>query len=133
MTEQANSIEELVRENQSLRIRLEEATEVLTAIRTGGVDALIVEGPDGEQVFTLEGADHPYRTFVETMNEGAVTLTLDGTIVYCNRQFADLVGTLLEQTFGGNFFNFVAQSDRPRVRGAAEGGERCRCSRRVIA
>jgi PAS domain S-box-containing protein len=123
MTKQANSNEELVRENQSLRTRLEETTEVLTAIRTGGVDALVVEGPDGVQVFTLEGADHPYRTFVETMNEGAVTLALDGTIVYCNRQFADLVGTLLEQTFGGNFVNFVAQSHRPQFEALLKQGK----------
>ena len=107
MTEREKSIENLGRENDSLRTSLEEVTEVLTAIRTGEVDALVVEGPKGERVFTLEGADYPYRTFVETMNEGAVTLAMDGTIVYCNRRFADLAGTLLEQTFGRAFFEFV--------------------------
>ena len=30
--------------------------------------------PVGEQVFTLEGADHRYRQLVETMNEGALLL-----------------------------------------------------------
>lgn len=113
MTEQAKSAEEFARENNSLRARLEEATEVLTAIRTGTVDAVVIEGPNGEQVFTLQGADRPYRTFVETMNEGAVTLTLDGTIVYCNQRFASLVGTLLDQTFGRAFLNFVAFPDQP--------------------
>ena len=112
MNEQEKSIEDLVRENDSLRTCLDEVTEVLTAIRTGEVDALVVEGPNGEQVFTLEGADYPYRTFVETMNEGAVTLAMDGTIVYCNRRFADLAGTLLEQTFGRPFIGFVHAPDR---------------------
>jgi len=113
MTEHTKCSEELALENDSLRAQLEEVTEVLTAIRTGGVDALVVESLGGEQIFTLQGADRPYRTFVETMNEGAVTLTMDGTIVYCNRRFADLVGALLEQTFGRRFFDFVASLDRP--------------------
>lgn len=112
MNERTKSFEEITRENDSLRTRLAEVTDVLTAIRHGEVDALVVEGVDGEQVFTLEGADHPYRTFVETMNEGAVTLTLDGTIVYCNRQFANLTGMLLEQTFGRTFLDFLAAPDR---------------------
>jgi PAS domain S-box-containing protein len=123
MTEQVKSVEELARENDSLRTRLEEVTDVLTAIRTGGVDALVVEGPNGEQVFTMEGADHPYRTFVETMNEGAVTLAMDGTIVYCNRRFADLVGTLLEETFGRAFLDYVAPPDRPEFKVLLEQGD----------
>lgn len=113
MTKRAKSAKELAQENDSLRARLEEASDVLTAIRTGGVDALVVEGIRGEQIYTLEGVDHPYRTFVETMNEGAVTLAMDGTIVYCNRRFADLLGTLLEQTFGRLFLDFVAPADQP--------------------
>ncbi len=113
MTKRAKSAKELAQENDSLRARLEEASDVLTAIRTGGVDALVVEGMRGEQIYTLEGADHPYRTFVETMNEGAVTLAMDGTIVYCNRRFADLLGTPLEQTFGRLFLDFVPPADQP--------------------
>lgn len=89
MIQPSKSADELVQENDLLVTQLEEAQEILTAIRTGGVDALVVDGPNGEQVFTLESADYPYRTFVESMNEGAVTLAMDGTIVYCNRQFAD--------------------------------------------
>jgi PAS domain S-box-containing protein len=38
---------------------------------------------------------------------------MDSTIVYCNRRFADLVGTRLEQAFGRRFFEFVAPLDRP--------------------
>jgi PAS domain S-box-containing protein len=112
----SNSIEELRRENKSLCTRLEEITEVLAAIRTGAVDALVVEGQDGvEQVFTLDGAYRPYRTFVESMNDGAVTLSKDGTIAYCNRQFVDFLGTPLEQTIGLTFLSFVAAEDRLQI------------------
>lgn len=123
MTERSKSSEELARENDALRTSLEEVTEVLTAIRTGGVDALVIASPNGEQVFTLEGAEHPYRAFVETMNEGAVTLAMDGTIAYSNRRFADLVGTPLEQTFGKTFLDFVASPDRTEFEALLEQGD----------
>ncbi len=61
-------------ELEELRQRLQEAEETLDAIRNGEVDALVVSGPSGEKVFTLEGAEHPYRVLVESMNEGAISL-----------------------------------------------------------
>ena len=72
--------------------RLREAEETLDAIRTGRVDAVVIAGPAGQQVYTLENADRPYRVLVEQMQEGAVTLSDDGTILYCNQRFATLVG-----------------------------------------
>ena len=65
---------------------------MLQAIRNNEVDALIVDGPKGLQVYTLEGADRSYKVFVETMSEGALTVTPEGTILHCNKQFAVLVG-----------------------------------------
>ena len=59
---------------EDLRSRLDEAEETLRAIRRGEVDALVVSGPDGEQVFTLKGAERSYRVMIEAMNEGAVTI-----------------------------------------------------------
>lgn len=111
----ASTRQELIDQNESLRTRLEEAQEVLSAIRTGSVDAPMVDGPDGEQVYTLQGADYPYRIFVETMNEGAVTIAADGTIIYANRLFADLIGRPLEKVLGSEIKLYVLTSDRTRV------------------
>jgi hypothetical protein len=60
--------------------RLREAEETLRAIRSGEVDALVVqdESPDA-QVFTLSSADRPYRMFVENMRDGAATVSASGT------------------------------------------------------
>jgi PAS domain S-box-containing protein len=44
-------------ENAELRARLAEAEDTLLAIRAGDVDALVVEGDDGPQIFTLQGLD----------------------------------------------------------------------------
>ena len=74
--------QQLLDERQELTARMMEAEETLLAIRSGEVDGLVVSTAEGEQVFTLSGAEHPYRVMVETMNEGAVTLASDGTILY---------------------------------------------------
>ena len=60
---------QLLEEIETLRRRLEEAEQTLEAIRQGDVDALVVAGPHGEQVFSITGAEHIYRVIVETMNE----------------------------------------------------------------
>jgi len=50
-----------------LRSRLAEAEGTLRAIRAGEVDAVVVAGKRGHQVFTLEGAEHAYRILIESM------------------------------------------------------------------
>ncbi len=44
-------------EMDALRARLAAAEEDLRAIRSGDVDAVLVTGEGGEQVFTLTGGD----------------------------------------------------------------------------
>ncbi|WP_295585826.1 EAL domain-containing protein [uncultured Lamprocystis sp.] len=103
---------ELIAENQDLRVRLAEAEETLQAIRAGEVDALVVSGVNGEQVFTLQGADYPYRVLVEEMSEGALTLTVEGVIFYANRRLADMLKTPLEQVIGARFEHWIAPADQ---------------------
>lgn len=107
----------LRRENEDLRARLEEAEETLRAIRQGEVDALVVEGPSGEQqVFTLQGAETPYRVLVEEMNEGALLLGADGIILYANARFAQLAGRPLEEIVGADWTGLFAPADQQRLK-----------------
>src|SRR6476469_5856268 len=85
------SIQDYEYELQQLRSQLEEATETIEAIRTGQIDAIVVQGNNGHQLYTLKSADHTYRVFIEKMTEGAVTLNSNGIILYCNSQFADMI------------------------------------------
>ena len=94
-----------------LRQRLTETEETLSAIRNGEVDA-VLGGPHGDRLFTLKGADDPYRVLIEEMNEGAVTLAADGAILYCNRRFAALVQRPMDGIVGFNFESFVMESER---------------------
>ncbi len=63
-----------LQERQELRARVEELEETLRAIRMGEVDAVLVSSSQGDQVFTLQGAEHPYRLLVETIEEGGRVL-----------------------------------------------------------
>jgi PAS domain S-box-containing protein len=111
------SLKPLIRlELDELRQRLQEAEETLNAIRSGEVDALVVSGPSGEKVFTLEGAEHPYRVLVESMNEGALSLSRDGLILYCNSAFARMVGVVLDQIMGRDVCEFVPAEDRDKIK-----------------
>ena len=49
--------QDLLAEIDELRLRLQEAEETLEALRSGAVDALVVSSDEGEQVYTLQGAD----------------------------------------------------------------------------
>ena len=104
-------------ELEELRQRLSEAEETLAAIRNGEVDSLIVSGPNGDQVFSLKGAEQPYRVFVEQMLEGAVTLDPQGTILYCNRRFAEMVKSRLERVIGTPIQSFVRAADQLELAG----------------
>ncbi|HLN90225.1 MAG TPA: histidine kinase, partial [Patescibacteria group bacterium] len=115
-----------------LSARLEEAEETLSAIQRGEVDAVIVAEPAGNKVFTLQGADHAYRIFLEDMGEGAVTLTQGGLILYANRGFSEIVGAPLEQVIGSTVFRFLSSSDgevlRDSLTGAIAAGTRSEVS-----
>jgi len=112
MTETLPSYQQLTEELAELRLRLGENAEILRAIRKGEVDAVLAQGPNGDQLFTLKGADDPYRVLIEEMNQGAVTLSADGSILYCNRRFCELLKTPLEEIVSLAFDAFVAPDER---------------------
>ena len=75
---------------------------------------MVVSGPRGNQVYTLNGADQPYRVLVEAMNEGAAIVTADGIIVYSNRSFAAMLDTPLDEVIGSAMERFVFGDDLVR-------------------
>ena len=103
---------ELAVELEDLRTRLAEAEEVLRAIRSGEVDALVVAGERGDQVYTLSGADRIYRQLIETMSEGAATLSADGDILYGNACLAKTLRRPLDQVLGTALRNYLPPADQ---------------------
>jgi formate hydrogenlyase transcriptional activator len=104
---------QLLDELQELTSRMKEAENTLHAILSGEVDGLVIKTAEGDRVFTLSGANHPYRIMVETMNEGAVTLTADGIILFCNQRFADIVKMSLEEIVGSSIYQYISSKDLP--------------------
>ena len=107
--------EQLIIENEELHSRLVETEEALAAIRNGEVDAILVSGNKGDQVYSVSSAETPYRTFIEEMSEGAVTLTKEGTIIYCNQRFAQIVQAPYEQVIGSSLQRYIAPKDNSKI------------------
>lgn len=99
-----------------LRTRVQELEETFLAIKRGQVDAVVVNGMEGDQVFTLQGAEHPYRVLVENMNEGAATLDKDGTVLYGNASLARILGSSLEDLVGTSLQKYFSLQEQETLR-----------------
>ena len=106
---------------EELGPRLRAAQEALDNVR-GDVDAIVVEGPTGPQVYTVTNADEPYRTIVEEMQQGAVVLTPRGDIFYCNRAFEAMVRAPLEEIIGHPVADFIADAAAATFKGLLAAG-----------
>ncbi len=102
-----------------------EAEETLRAITSGDVDALVVSGAQGEQVFTLKDADRPYRQLIEQMTEGACTLNAQGIVLFANSSFARLLAVRMEEVLGTPLSRWLKAQDRPRFDAVLEQAIRC--------
>jgi len=104
--------EQLIIENEELHSRLRETEEILSAMRNGEVDAIVISGEKGEQVYSLSSAETPYRTFVEEMHGGAVTFNKEGLILFCNNRFAEMVNQPVNRVIGSHLKDFIVPIDR---------------------
>ena len=91
------------------------AEETIRAIRAGEVDAFVMTGARGQRTFAVASEEHAYRLLMERMNEGAVTLTADGTVLYCNRRMAELVLRPHSHVLGASLHDLVHAHDRARL------------------
>ena len=97
-----------------LEARVRDLEETLDAIRSGEVDAIVVSQGETSQVYALEGADHPYRALVENIQEGALTLTATGMVLYGNTAFARMRREPLEHVIGSLLHDHIGPGDRER-------------------
>ena len=86
--------------------------EVVHAIGSGGVDGVVVGVPGQESVYTLSSADRPYRVIVESMGEGAVTVSDSGVILFANSQLAAFLGVERDSMIGHDITAYVDESQR---------------------
>jgi len=102
-------------ELELLRERLQEAEEMHRAISHGEVDAFVV-GPGGDgRVLLLANAYQRYRQLVERMQQGAVTATPNGQVLFSNQRFADMLGVPIAQLYTAPVESYVGIGDRARL------------------
>lgn len=77
------------------------------------IEALHLRLEKTEQM--LRDYERVYRILIETMNEGAAILTIDGVILYCNNRLATLLQVPLDQLIGSSLRAYVIPSDYPLI------------------
>ena len=122
MTSHTIPDEYLRAENAELRARLEEVEDTLRAIRSGEVDALVVETTDGPQIFTLQGLDSESNRFrgeiLSQVSDSVIAVDAEDRITFFNaaaaRQYsvtADAVlGRKLSEIFTRHWPSPVAEA-----------------------
>src|SRR5690606_27552576 len=96
----------------SLVHRLDEAEETLRAIRRGEVDAVVIADGHDNAVELFGDAHRHYRLLVERMQQGAVTTTSTGDILYANQPFATMLDRPIETLLGRPLAELVVPEER---------------------
>jgi signal transduction histidine kinase/FixJ family two-component response regulator len=67
----------------------DDAEHALRAIASGRIDGVVV---GGEHVMLFADAQRPYHALVDRMQQGAVTVSPGGEVLYANERFAEMIG-----------------------------------------
>ena len=104
MNAKASTDETLRAENAELRARLEDAEEMLRAIRAGEVDALVVEGDAGPQLFTLQGLDAEQNRLRSEMlaqvSDAVIAVDNEERVTFLNAAAERQYGVLADEALG---------------------------------
>lgn len=103
---------ELLNKIKLLESRLEEAEQLIDAIKCGEVDAFAIGKEGKQEVFTIQSSDYAYRLLIEECGEGAVNVTEEGIIVYTNRYFCQLLGLPYEKIAGRLISEFIEDDSK---------------------
>lgn len=106
---QEKSKNSLLLKIRDLEEKLSEANQFIHAIQEGEVDAFAVRKNNRSEVYTLQSGDYAYRVLIEKFGEGALNLTEDGLIVYCNTYFPQLLNLPYEKVIGSFIFDLVEE------------------------
>jgi signal transduction histidine kinase/CheY-like chemotaxis protein len=112
-----NQIESnLAAENLALREEIEEARETIRALRSGEVDALVVTGPNGIEILTLQGSEKLAASVFEQATEAILVCDSSGRIIRASKAAHDLCGrNPLLQQFDSVYPLFTQVPGSPRT------------------
>ncbi|HTM11047.1 MAG TPA: ATP-binding protein, partial [Verrucomicrobiae bacterium] len=73
----------------------------------------------------------PYRLLLQEMNEGAATVMPDGTVLYCNKRFAAMLGVPLEKVIGYRLKDFIEPASGALLEGLLRSGKYTRVKEEI--
>lgn len=116
MTPSSMKIEAVQLEVASPRQITQEAVEMQRAISRGEVDAFVVgDSVESKHVLMLSGAHVRYKQLVEDMQQGALTVSASGEILFANHSFAAMLGMQPIDLLNSSLESHVAPADRARL------------------
>ncbi len=105
--ERDKQIDELNKRIADLENQLYEANDLITAIKEGSIDAFVLNNEGRSDIYAIENIDYTYRVLIEKFNEGAISISEDGLILYCNDYFAHLLNIPINKIIGSYFNSYV--------------------------
>ncbi|WP_394774183.1 ATP-binding protein [Flavobacterium sp.] len=111
MQENKTNIESLLAEIEALKEKLYESNSIVDAIKDGDVDALVVNTNGTPQLYSLETADYTFRLLIEKFGQGALSISRNGLILYCNDYFSKLIGLPCEKLIGNYIYEYFDNQD----------------------
>ncbi len=105
--ETAKNTDGLLQQIEELKNQLFEANTIISAIKEGAIDALVLNKGGKPKIYSLESADYTYRILIEKFGEGALSISEEGLILYCNEYFAKLIDLPANKIIGTYFNSYV--------------------------
>jgi|tagenome__1003787_1003787.scaffolds.fasta_scaffold20988663_8 PAS domain S-box-containing protein len=102
---------------------VDDAEQILEAIRSGCVDAFVVEEHEGRTVYALQSADLPYNALVQKMHQGAAMLNPAHEVIYCNPGLATLLDLGTELPVGRPLQDFIHPDNHTAFRQMLEAAQ----------
>lgn len=109
--EKEQNIDHLLSEIEELKLKLFEANSIIDSIKEGAVDALVVHIDGKPNIYSLESADYTYRILIEKFGEGALSISEEGLILYCNDYFSKLINIPCGKIIGTYLSDYLESKD----------------------
>jgi PAS domain S-box-containing protein len=116
MVKDANDLVEenkrLIHERNQLYKKLNEANYINKSIKKDNNEEVIIADEELAKDLQHEAADQTFRSFVENMLEGLVTVHINGIILYSNSSFAKIFNRPAEELIGTNLRKLIPMESR---------------------
>ncbi|QJE95468.1 PAS domain-containing hybrid sensor histidine kinase/response regulator [Luteolibacter luteus] len=120
---------QLLAENVELRARLQEIEETLRAIRHGEVDALVVDGSSGPQVYILQTSDSESNRFrsdiLSKVTDAVVAIDEDFHVIYLNAAAEEQYEVKASEALGQHLktlydYRWIREGDKQQAKEALD-------------